>query len=76
MGVLKTSVGIFTGSVAIDAFKAASHADKLSDNLALKGIGSVAASISFHTLKDEAIDVVKESQQIGTRKQKAIPMKD
>ncbi len=76
MGIPKTAVGIFAGSVAVDAFKAAGHTNDLSENLILKGVGSVAAAVSFHALKDEVIEVAEEIHQIGNRKLKAIAMKD
>jgi hypothetical protein len=56
--VAKTAVGIFAGSVAIDAFKADSKAKDLKEKLVLKGIGSIAASTSFHILKDDIIETV------------------
>src|SRR4030065_828243 len=39
MGITKTAIGIFAGSVAVDAFKAAGQANDLKDNLILKGAG-------------------------------------
>lgn len=60
--VLKTSVGVFTGSVAIDMFKVEKHAETVSDKLILKAAGSLAAGVSIQLLKEDIVDVLKKCE--------------
>lgn len=61
MGILKTATGVFSGSIALDAFKADSRMSyhQPVEKLAVKGAGSLAAAMAIHTLKDEAADVIQ-----------------
>ena len=56
--VLKTAAGIMSGKLAVDAFKLAKQSDDPKDKLVVTAVGSVAASASYHLLKDDAADLV------------------
>jgi hypothetical protein len=60
MGIAKTSLGIFAGSLAVDAFKAEGRAGRFEEKLLLKAIGSVAAATSVHMLKDEVLATMEQ----------------
>ena len=58
--VIKTSAGVFAGSVAADIFRAEKHTKTMGDKLILKAAGSIAAGVSIQLLKEDVVDVLKE----------------
>ena len=58
--VIRTAAGVFAASVAKDAFAADSRTETIGEKIALKAVGSVAASVSFHLLKQDVVDVVQQ----------------
>jgi hypothetical protein len=72
MGILKTATGIFSGSVAVDAFKAEQQAGCLQHKLLLKAAGSLAAATSVHLLKDEMLEIAEE---LGQTRRKIVLVK-